>query len=258
VSGPAFTLSTACASSAGAVIKAAQLIRAGICDAVIAGGVDIASETVLLGFASLEAISDSVCNPFSKNRKGITLGEGAAFFVVSKEPFEPEGSGIELLGYGESADAFHMTAPRADGSGAIRAMGEALSRAGKKPGDVDYVNLHGTGTVLNDTMEALAMAAVFPDSAPLVSSTKPITGHTLGAAGALELALCWMTLYSASQDTEGKGRVPVHCWDGMPDGELPSLRFAGTEKGSQKLRICMSNSFAFGGCNTSLIVGRED
>ncbi|GHV74030.1 beta-ketoacyl-[acyl-carrier-protein] synthase II [Spirochaetia bacterium] len=258
VSGPAFTLATACASSAGAIIHAAQLIRAGLCDAVIAGGADIASETALLGFASLEAVSDSVSNPFSKNRRGITLGEGAAFFVLSKEPLGgADGSGIELLGYGESADAFHMTAPRADGSGAIRAMREALSKAGKKPNDVDYVNLHGTGTVLNDGMEAAAMAAVFSECAPLVSSTKPITGHTLGAAGALELALCWMAL------AEGKGRAPLHCWDGVPDGELPPLHFvrkengAFKENGAQKLRICMSNSFAFGGCNTSLIVGRE-
>ncbi|GHV76890.1 hypothetical protein AGMMS49942_17110 [Spirochaetia bacterium] len=111
VSGPACTVSTACASSAGAIVKAAQLIRAGICDAVIAGGVDIASETVLLGFSSLEAVSDSVCNPFSKNRKGITLGEGAAFFVMSKDPLGSNEPGIELLGYGESADASHMTAP---------------------------------------------------------------------------------------------------------------------------------------------------
>jgi 3-oxoacyl-[acyl-carrier-protein] synthase-1 len=257
VSGPAFTLATACASSAGAIIKAAQLIRAGFCDAVIAGGADIASETVLLGFASLEAVSDSVCNPFSKNRRGITLGEGAAFFVMSREHRRGDESGIELLGYGESADAFHMTAPCADGSGAVRAMREALSKAGKKPDDVDYVNLHGTGTSLNDSMEALAMAAVFPNSAPMVSSTKPITGHTLGAAGALELALCWMALYS------GKGRAPVHCWDGVPDEELPPLRFVGKgdaaskEDGTHKLRICMSNSFAFGGCNTSLILGRE-
>jgi 3-oxoacyl-[acyl-carrier-protein] synthase-1 len=254
VSGPAFTVATACASSAGAVIKAAQLIRAGLCDAVVAGGADIASETVLLGFASLEAVSASVCNPFSKNRRGITLGEGAAFFVMSKDRLPGEGGGIALLGYGESADAYHMTAPRADGSGAVRAMREALSRAGKKPGDVDYVNLHGTGTVLNDSMEALAMAAVFSESAPLVSSTKPITGHTLGAAGALELALCWMAL--------ADGRAPAHCWDGAADGELPPLRFAGkgeaSQEAAQEFRVCMSNSFAFGGCNTSLIAGRED
>jgi 3-oxoacyl-[acyl-carrier-protein] synthase-1 len=134
-------------------------------------------------------------------------------------------------------------------------MREALSKSGKKPDDVDYVNLHGTGTSLNDSMEALAMAAVFRDSMPAASSTKPVTGHTLGAAGALELALCWMAL--------ADGRAPVHCWDGVADGELPPRRFAGQvdaasrEDGAQKLRICMSNSFAFGGCNTSLIVGTE-
>ncbi|GHV76889.1 hypothetical protein AGMMS49942_17100 [Spirochaetia bacterium] len=133
-------------------------------------------------------------------------------------------------------------------------MREALSNAGKTPGEVDYVNLHGTGTLLNDSMEALAMAAVFPVSPP-VSSTKPITGHTLGAAGALELALCWMALYAAAHTTEGTGRAPVHRWDGVPDEALPALHFVGTENGAQKLRICMSNSFAFGGCNTSLIIG---
>ncbi|GHV54003.1 beta-ketoacyl-[acyl-carrier-protein] synthase II [Spirochaetia bacterium] len=255
VSGPAFTVAAACASSAASIIKGAQLIKAGLCDAVIVGGTDIASETVLLGFSALEAVSDGVSNPFSKNRKGITLGEGAAFFVLSREPLKGDGSGIELLGYGESADAFHMTAPRADGSGAVRAMREALSNAGKKPDDIDYVNLHGTGTPLNDSMEALALAAVFPASAPLVSSTKPVTGHTLGAAGALELALCWMALDAASKNAEGKGKVPLHCWDGVSDGELPPLHLVGKEDGAQKLRICMSNSFAFGGCNVSLVIG---
>jgi 3-oxoacyl-[acyl-carrier-protein] synthase-1 len=116
--------------------------RAGLCDAVVAGGADIASEAALRGFASLEAVSGEVCNPFSRNRKGITLGEAAAFFVLSPE----RGAGIELLGLGESADAHHMTAPRPDGAGAIRAMEEALKNAGIKPADVGYVNLHGTGS----------------------------------------------------------------------------------------------------------------
>jgi 3-oxoacyl-[acyl-carrier-protein] synthase-1 len=172
---------------------------------------------------------------------------------MSKDRLPGDDGGIALLGYGESADAFHMTAPRADGSGAVRAMREALSKAGITPDEVDYVNLHGTGTALNDRMEALALAAVFSGSAPLLSSTKPITGHTLGAAGALELALCWMALHSASPD------VPIHCWDGVRDEALPPLRFAGTDDGAQtaaqKLCVCMSNSFAFGGCNTSLILG---
>ena len=254
LAGPALTVSTACASSAGAIIKGAELIRAGLCDAVIAGGVDVASPTVLLGFNALEAVSTAITNPFSKNRKGITLGEGACFFMLGKDRTAQK---IALLGAGESADAFHITAPRSDGSGAIQAMGQALARAGIEPDEVDYLNLHGTGTPLNDRMEALALARVFPGytARPLVSSTKPITGHTLGAAGALELALCWMTLDAASQ---GKTAVPVHCWDEVYDHELPKLRFAEPGTRMEKPRICMSNSFAFGGCNVSLIIGIQE
>jgi 3-oxoacyl-[acyl-carrier-protein] synthase-1 len=249
IEGPCLTVATACASSAGAMIKGAQFIESGICDAVISGGADLVSETVLLGFAALEAVSDTICNPFSKNRNGITLGEGAAFYVMQKnEPQDRNAANIQLLGWGESADAHHMTAPRPDGSGAIAAMREALRMARISPNDVGYVNLHGTGTPLNDRMESLAMQAVFADTAPPVSSTKPITGHTLGAAGALELALCWMAL--------AEGGLPAHCWDGQRDEEMPSLNFA-TAGSSDQPEICMSNSFAFGGCNTSLIIGRN-
>jgi 3-oxoacyl-[acyl-carrier-protein] synthase-1 len=258
LAGPVLAVSTACASGAGAVSQGAMLIRGGFCDAVIAGGIDIVSQTVLLGFDSLELLSDAPCNPFSKNRKGLTLGEGAAFFVLSRKSL---GIPITLLGVGESADAFHLTAPRPEGEGAIRAMGEALANAGIGPGDVGYINLHGTGTPLNDAMEALAVAAVFPDAAagPPVSSTKSITGHTLGAAGALELALCWLALSSAAEAPAGdRLPVPVHLWDEVYDDGLPPLRFAGRDTTVGDLRICMSNSFAFGGCNISLIIGRED
>jgi 3-oxoacyl-[acyl-carrier-protein] synthase-1 len=254
ITGPAFTVSTACASSAGAIIKAAELICAGFCDAAIAGGVDIASETVLRGFDSLEAVSGEITNPFSKNRKGITLGEGAAFFIISRQDLS--GAGIQLLGSGESADAFHITSPREDGSGAATAMRSALENAGITPEDVGYINLHGTGTPLNDRMESLAVASVFPRRLRLpVSSTKPVTGHTLGAAGALELAICWMVLDAVSRvDTVS---WPVHCWDGVRDDALPSLCFVSSGMSAGNLRVCMSNSFAFGGCNTSLILGRE-
>ena len=257
LAGPVLAVSTACASGAGAISQGALLIRGGFCDAVIAGGVDIVSQTVLLGFDSLEALSDVPCNPFSKNRNGITLGEGAAFFVLSREPL---GIPIPLLGIGESADAFHITAPRPDGGGAIRAMQDALAAAGIGPEDVGYINLHGTGTPLNDAMEALAVAAVFPDSvvSPPVSSTKAITGHTLGAAGALELALCWLALCYAAERPGDPLPVPVHVWDGVYDDRLPLLRFARGDTTLGDLRICMSNSFAFGGCNMSLIIGRED
>jgi len=241
VSGPVFTCATACASGASAIIRGAELIRSGLCGAVIAGGADIVSQTVFAGFHSLEAISDSLTNPFSKNRKGINLGEGAAFFLLDSE----ENSTVELLGAGESADAYHMTAPGTDGAGPAKAMRAALFDAGLDGGQIGYINLHGTGTELNDKAEALALKSVF-DKIPPISSTKPIIGHTLGAAGALEAAICWMVL------TEKMG-IPVHCWDGVKDEEIPV--FPAGADGQTKPAICMSNSFAFGGCNVSLILG---
>ena len=243
VTGPVFTIATACASGASAIVRGAELIRAGVCGAVIAGGADIVSDTVFSGFHALEAVSNSLSNPFSKNRKGINLGEGAAFFLLDTD----EISGIELLGAGESADAFHITAPGPDGAGPARAMNAALLDAGLRGGQIGYVNLHGTGTELNDKAEALAMKTVFGQIPP-ASSTKPITGHTLGAAGALEAAICWMTL------TEKRG-LPVHCWDGVRDEEIPLIPYDG--RGNEPPSICMSNSFAFGGCNVSLILGKE-
>jgi 3-oxoacyl-[acyl-carrier-protein] synthase-1 len=248
ISGPVFTIATACASGASAIIRGAELIRAGFCGAVIAGGADVVSPTVFAGFHALEAISDSLTNPFSKNRKGINLGEGAAFFLLDAE----ENSAVELLGAGESADAYHITAPGTDGAGPAKAMKAALADAGLNPVQIGYINLHGTGTELNDKAESLAMQAVFDDMPP-ISSTKPITGHTLGAAGALEAAICWMVL------TEKKG-LPVHCWDGVQDEDIPgniSRFFPATGTCQKTPSICMSNSFAFGGCNVSLILGRS-
>jgi len=245
LSGPAFSVATACASGASAIIRGAELIQAGYCGAVIAGGADIVSETVFAGFHALEAISDSLTNPFSKNRKGINLGEGAAFFLLDSEQI----SGVELLGAGESADAHHITAPGPDGAGPAKAMMAALKNAGISGDQIGYVNLHGTGTELNDKAESLAMKTVFGDTyppSPPVSSTKPITGHTLGAAGALEAAICWMAL------TEQRG-LPVHCWDGVKDEEIPFFPVDGSRM--ENPAICMSNSFGFGGCNVSLILG---
>jgi 3-oxoacyl-[acyl-carrier-protein] synthase-1 len=243
VSGPAFTVTTACASGASAIMRGAELIQAGYCDAVIAGGADAVTDYILAGFHSLEVLSDDLSNPFSKNRKGINLGEGAAFFLLEAE----KNSGVELLGAGESVDAYHMTAPTEDGIGPANAMKAALIDARIDSGQIGYVNFHGTGTVLNDRTEALAMNTMFNGSPPQASSTKPITGHTLGAAGALEAAICWMVL------DERRG-LPVHCWDGIMDEEIPisPVRSPGQEKPS----ICMSNSFGFGGCNASLILAR--
>jgi len=262
--GPVLALATACASSASAIIRAAQLVASGVCAAVVAGGVDIASEVALLGFSALEAVSPELCNPFSKNRKGINLGEGAAFFLLSRERLEEEGEGVVLAGFGESADAHHMTAPHPQGLGAAAAMQAALLHAGIAPGEIGYVNLHGTGTLLNDEAEAKAMYAIFGDKQPPASATKPITGHTLGAAGALELALCWGVLQGDRTQVGVPSlpppmpALPPHCWDGAYDTSLPPLRFVQAEgvESPQALQYCMSNAFAFGGCNTSLILRR--
>jgi len=244
--GPVFTIATACASGATAIIRGAELIRSGVCKAVIAGGADVVSDTVFAGFNSLEAVSCEHTNPFSRNRKGINLGEGAAFFILDAD----EISNIELMGMGESSDAYHMTAPGEDGEGPARAMTASFADAGIESEKIGYINLHGTGTILNDKAEGLALKKAFGSGSLNVpsSSTKPVTGHALGAAGALEAAICWMVL------NEKRG-LPVHLWDGVYDEEAPFL-----PAGSLNLSpsICMSNSFAFGGCNVSLIFGRKD
>ncbi|MDR1759514.1 MAG: beta-ketoacyl-ACP synthase [Fibrobacter sp.] len=242
------THSTACASSASAFASARNMIYAGVCDAAIVGGVDIVSLPVMLGFSSLEAVSPEPCNPFSANRSGITLGEAGAFFLVTKEA---DGASLKIIGIGESADADHMTAPRADGAGAILAMQGALSDAELSPSQIDYLNLHGTGTKLNDAMESLAVASVFSGTLP-VSSTKAMTGHTLGAAGALELAICGMTLLQ----TGNEKFLPPHLFDGVRDETLPSLNLVPAPHAVNRVSRCMSNSFAFGGCNVSLVMER--
>ena len=241
--GPVFTAATACASGATAIMRGAELIRSGVCKAVIAGGADMISQTVLLGFTALEAVSDELTNPFSKNRKGINLGEGAAFFILDTD----EISDIELLGAGESADAYHMTAPGVDGEGPVKAMKAAFADAQIECEKIGYINLHGTGTELNDKTESLALRKMFKNDVP-ASSTKPITGHTLGAAGALEAAICWMVL------NEKRG-LPIHIWDGVCDEEAP---FLPADVSHASPSVCMSNSFAFGGCNVSLILGRKE
>ena len=251
IKGPANTFSTACSSSAGATIKAAEMIMAGIVDAVIVGGIDIASNTVLLGFNALEAVSPKITNPFSKNRSGITLGEAGVFYILSKELINQNQKKVELLGWGESADAYHMTSPDPSGDGAKKAMENALKSAKISINDVDYVNLHGTGTKFNDSMEAKAVNAVFGDYKVPVSTTKPITGHTLGAAASLELAIC----YSAINNVE----LPVQIWDKQKDTEIPELNFVDEKTDFQKqTKICLSNSFAFGGANACLVIASSD
>jgi len=254
--GASLAFTTACASSAAAISKAAELIRAGLADAVVAGGVDIASDTVLLGFDALESVSAQKVNPFSKNRSGITLGDGAAFFLLSRDNLFQSGIPVVLSGSGQSSDAYHITSPDPDGLGAAQAMQNALDDAGLAPKNIDYLNLHGTGTRLNDSMESKAVAKVFDADMPLCSSTKSETGHTLGAAGALEAAVCWKLI---QESAFGSDKLPVQVWDGERDSDLPALNFVSVNDISKKrIKNCMSNSFAFGGSNSVLILSAED
>ena len=248
--GPTYALSTACSSGARALATARSLLALGACDAVVAGAVDTLCGLTAHGFSALQAVCEGVSNPCSRNRSGLTLGEGAALFLVLPEP-----GGVQLVGVGESSEAHHMSAPDPSGAGAEAAMREALVDAGLEPRDIAYLNLHGTGTPLNDRMEALAVDRVFGPQLP-VSSTKPLVGHTLGAAGATEAAFCWLQLDRAESDAIA---LPPHCWDGERDPELPSLSLVkkGEVVGSPTPPRVMSNSFGFGGNNCTLVLERS-
>lgn len=241
--GPAYTVSTACSSSGRTFLSARRLLNSGLVDAVIVGGSDSLCKLTLNGFHCLEALSSDACLPFSANRKGINIGEASAFMLLSKQKNK---SGLALLGAGDSSDAHHISAPHPDGKGAIEAMQKALNDAQLKPTDIGYINAHGTATKLNDDMEAKAIYSVFSDTVP-VSSTKPLTGHTLGAASIVEAFICCLLL------TE-KIDLPKQINDGEFDPALADVNFV---KEPQKLKhpAILSNSFAFGGNNLSLIFG---
>lgn len=240
--GPAYTVSTACTSGAKALLAARRLLAFGLCDVALAGGVDTLCRLTVCGFTSLESAAPERCNPMSRNRRGTNIGEGAALFLLGREP-----AAVALVGGGESADAYHLSAPEPTGSAPEAAMRQALAEAGAAPRDIRYVNLHATATQKNDEMESRVMARLFPRETPM-SGTKPLTGHALGAAGALEAAFCWLAL-------SGDGALPPHVWDADADPLLPALalvdRRARLPAGSG--RLVMSNSFAFGGSNASLI-----
>ena len=250
LAGPCYSISTACTSSARALLSAKRLLDAGLCDAVLCGGVDSLSDLTLQGFSALEATSETLCNPFSRNRNGINIGEAAVLFLMTRDT-DGEAD-IALLGGAASSDAHHISAPDPDGRGALSAMRQALAHANCTPKQIAYLNLHGTATPHNDAMESVAVAALFPHGVPC-SSSKPLTGHTLGAAGALEAAFCWLSLSPLNPDQQ----LPPHRWDGEPDPALPVLLLvaAGTRMNPTRPRRMMSNSFAFGGNNISLILG---
>ena len=212
--GPAWTLSTACSSSAKALMSAARMLRAGIVDAVIAGGADSLCRFTVAGFSALESVSALRCNPFSQHRAGINIGEGAA---CSCSPASPARYAWPA---GVSRPTRTTCPPRPAGLGAIDALQQALLRAGWAADEVDYVNLHGTATGHNDAMESLAVAQVLGNGVP-ASSTKPLTGHTLGASGAIEAALCWIVLAENPQQ-----QLPPHWWDGVADPHCRCCRWS--------------------------------
>jgi 3-oxoacyl-[acyl-carrier-protein] synthase-1 len=256
----AMTISTACSSSAKAFASARNLLVAGICDAVLVGGVDTLCRLTVNGFTALESVSRGRCTPFEAARDGINIGEGAALFVMTRDA-----GPLRLCAVGESSDAYHMSAPQPEGLGAERAMRAALAEAGLDAADIGYINLHGTATPKNDEMESAAVARVFAAGSgdgPACSSTKALTGHTLGAAGAVEAALCALLLSAYNP----RQQLPPQRFVQGPDPRLAPIRFAGAGCGethsagpaaaTQPIRYVLSNSFAFGGSNAVVILGR--
>ena len=242
--GPVSTVSTACSSSGNAVLSARRWLNLGVCDAVVVGGVDSLCELTIRGFGALEALSNTYCKPLTAGRDGINISEAAAVFLVSREP-----CGAKLIGGAASSDAYHISAPHPQGDGAYRAMQGALRDAGIAACAVDYLNLHGTGTLQNDSMECAAVMRLFGSSTPC-SSTKALTGHALGASSALELALCWLLL-----DLKINWRLPPALHTDEFDPKLPPVRLAGVNDDTARPpEICMSNSFAFGGSNVTLLI----
>ena len=243
--GPAVVVSSACSSSAKVFGSARRMIEVGLIDAAVVGGVDSLCLTTLYGFHSLQLVSHLPCRPFDTARDGISIGEAAAFALLEKVPENLNADAVMLLGIGESSDAYHMSSPHPDGRGAKAAMLQALETAGLQAADIDYINLHGTGTPSNDNAEARAVAAVLGSEVP-GSSTKGATGHALGAAGALEAVICGLALQH--------GFMPAGLNTSAVDPSL-GVRYL-LENCHGKVGRVMSNSFGFGGSNCSLILGR--
>ena len=243
--GPAFAVSCACASSAKTFGSARRMIEAGLIDAALVGGVDSLCLTTLYGFHSLQLTSPTACRPFDVARDGISIGEAAAFALLERAPQATAAGSVLLLGVGESSDAYHMSAPHPEGLGARRAMQAALEAAALEPGDIDYINLHGTGTPSNDRSESQAVTSLFGPTTPC-SSTKGATGHTLGAAGALEAIISALALQN--------GLIPGGVQTKTIDPTL-TAHYIKDNRNAPIARV-LSNSFGFGGTNCSLIFGR--
>lgn len=262
----AASVSTACTSGTKAFSTAVKLLQNDVCKVVIAGGIDTLAAMPSYGFHALEVLSHEKSNPFSKNRDGISLGEGGALFVLTKDVkmqkcldvksitnvgriCKSDNEIVALLGIGETSDAYHSATPDPDGVQAVRAIQLALDDAGLKAEDIDYINLHGTGTVSNDLMEANAIYKVFGDNVP-ASSTKPFTGHCLGAAASIEAFICYQIL-------KGERNLPIHKYDNEYDKNLPKINLVNSNTENKKINTCMSTSFGFGGTNAVVIMGNK-
>lgn len=243
VRGPAYVVSTACSSSGKVAASAMRLIEAGVVDAALVGGIDSLTRMTIQGFHSLGILSPRACRPFGADRDGINIGEGAAFFLMEREA----DAKVAVLGVGESADAYRMSSPEPTGRGARESMERALEQAGLGADEIDHINAHGTATKLNDEAEARAIEALFGDRVP-VSSTKGYTGHLLGAAGGTEVVFAIHAVLA--------GRMPatLGCDPLDPEVRIRVLR----EAGEGRIRTVLSNSFAFGGSNVSVLIGAHE
>ncbi len=244
LTGPAYVISTACSSSAKVFASAHRLLKLGVCDAAVVGGVDSLCATTLYGFSSLELVAREPCRPADARRNGISIGEAAGFAILERVDSVPAKDAVALLGYGESSDAYHMSTPHPEGAGARLAMQQALTSAGLEAGEIDYINLHGTASKVNDAVEDRAVSGLFGGEIPC-SSTKGWTGHTLGAAGITEAviaAICVQrgfipgSLNTIEVDPAFTSRIELQGWE-------------------QPVARVLSNSFGFGGNNCSLIFG---
>lgn len=242
ITGPSYTISTACSSSGRAFITAKRLLQAKWVDAVVVGGVDSICKLTLNGFYGLDALAQQRCRPFDQHRSGINIGEAASLMLLGRAP-----SDVALLGVGDSSDAYHISAPEPNGNGAEQAIRNALNDAKMLPEDIGYINAHGTATPLNDRMESSAIYRIFGQQVP-VSSTKHLTGHTLGAASATEAAIAWHILkYNLTLPQQG-------CLN--KDDDMNILLLESPIRLNNK--AILSNSFAFGGNNVSLIFACAD
>ncbi len=241
------TVSTACSSGLKAFSLAKDILNNKIADAVIVACVDSLAKIPIYGFNSLEILSDKPSIPFSKNRSGMNLGEASAIFIVENDDNK---KGIKVMGIGESSDIYHSTAPDPEAKEAINAIKSALKDANIYPKDIDYINMHGTGTIANDFMEAKAINKIFSNNVP-VSSTKQLTGHCLGAAAGIETALCCKLLENFD------GRLYPHIYDNDYDTTLPQVNLVSKNNKYPKCNICMCNSFGFGGTNAIMIMGKN-